>query len=75
MTTVSWYLERALLTILSHGKVPEHIAMIMDGNRRYARTNGMQIKEGHLEGFENAGKVSDSRFGKNLRTSLLIPGC
>jgi ditrans,polycis-polyprenyl diphosphate synthase len=57
MAIISRYLERALLATLSYGKVPKHIAMIMDGNRRYARTHNMPIREGHLEGFANAANV------------------
>lgn len=32
-------------------KVPNHIAMILDGNRRWARSRGMQPWEGHKEGY------------------------
>lgn len=32
---------------------PEHIAIIMDGNRRWARSNGIDVKEGHKKGAEN----------------------
>ena len=31
---------------------PEHIAIIMDGNRRWARLNGLTTKLGHKEGAE-----------------------
>ena len=30
--------------------MPEHIAIIMDGNRRWARSRGLDIKQGHKEG-------------------------
>lgn len=37
---------------------PEHIAIIMDGNRRWARENNLEIKEGHKKGAENLEKIS-----------------
>ena len=33
--------------------VPQHIAIIMDGNRRWAREKGIETKEGHKAGAEN----------------------
>ena len=32
------------------GPIPSHIAIIMDGNRRYAKEHGKDVREGHLEG-------------------------
>lgn len=32
-------------------KVPNHLAIIPDGNRRWARTRGLPTLKGHLEGF------------------------
>lgn len=34
------------------GPIPRHIALIMDGNRRYAQKNSMGRAEGHLRGFD-----------------------
>jgi len=33
--------------------LPKHIAIIMDGNRRWAKANGLAIKEGHKKGAQN----------------------
>src|SRR3989344_1952100 len=33
-------------------KVPDHVAMILDGNRRWARARGLQPWEGHKAGYE-----------------------
>lgn len=38
-----------LFSVLSFGPIPNHIAFIMDGNRRYAKR--MQISSGHRAGF------------------------
>jgi len=37
----------------------EHLAIIMDGNRRWARQNGKTIKEGHSEGAKRLGDAMD----------------
>lgn len=34
------------------GKCPDHLGIIADGNRRWARANGMEPFEGHIAGFE-----------------------
>ncbi|KAF9645071.1 Di-trans-poly-cis-decaprenylcistransferase [Thelephora ganbajun] len=43
--------RRGLIKILAAGPVPQHIAFVMDGNRRYARQRNMAIKQGHTDGF------------------------
>ena|SRR5579863_3214211 len=42
--------QRVLLGVLRAGPIPQHVAFIMDGNRRYARTKGMKVTEGHADG-------------------------
>ncbi len=39
-------------------KIPEHIAIIMDGNRRWAREKGIETKEGHKAGAENLEEIA-----------------
>lgn len=38
-------------------KLPKHIAIIMDGNRRWARKNGLPDGKGHEAGAENLQKI------------------
>lgn len=45
-------------TNLEANSYPEHIAIIMDGNRRWARENNLEIKEGHKKGAENLEKIA-----------------
>ena len=40
-----------------HGKVPEHIAFIMDGNSTWAKRNGQPIMDGYLKGMKNMAQV------------------
>lgn len=40
-----------------HGKIPEHIAIIMDGNGRWAEAHGLPRLEGHRAGTENLRQI------------------
>ena len=44
-------IRRVLLGVLKAGPVPRHVAFIMDGNRRYARVKGVNVIQGHIDGF------------------------
>lgn len=46
------------LTLPPGTKVPDHIALILDGNRRWARSRGLYTLEGHKAGFEAGMKVA-----------------
>ncbi|KDN36462.1 Undecaprenyl diphosphate synthase [Tilletiaria anomala UBC 951] len=46
--------------ILSLGPIPAHIAFIMDGNRRFARSSSLTIQQGHMSGFEALKKTLDA---------------
>lgn len=57
---VEWALQlfkELLLGALRQGPVPEHVAFVMDGNRRFARKNRIEIVDGHNMGFEALAKV------------------
>jgi len=47
----SWF-ERLALAVVKVGRVPKHVAIIMDGNRRFARLKGLPKLEGHKGGFD-----------------------
>ncbi len=38
--------------------IPKHIAIIMDGNRRWAREKGLETKEGHKAGADNLENIA-----------------
>jgi undecaprenyl diphosphate synthase len=48
-------------------KIPHHLGIIIDGNRRWAREKGLPVFEGHRRGFENFKKIADYAFGKGVR--------
>jgi undecaprenyl diphosphate synthase len=41
-------------------KIPNHIAIIMDGNGRWAQEKGMHIKKGHIEGVNALGRTIEA---------------
>jgi len=47
----SWW-QSLLIKVLRCGSLPNHVAFIMDGNRRFARQNQMETVEGHIQGFQ-----------------------
>lgn len=42
---------------MSIENMPKHIAIIMDGNRRWAREKGLDIKQGHKEGAKTLERI------------------
>ncbi|KAL4949348.1 putative undecaprenyl diphosphate synthase-domain-containing protein [Aspergillus filifer] len=50
-------LRNLLVGAIRQGPVPQHIAFIMDGNRRFARTHGIETVEGHNLGFEALARI------------------
>lgn len=75
---MTWFVEdkrtwsqKVLGNILKSGKLPKHVAIIMDGNRRYARVKHMQKLEGHRSGFEKLVEVVNKNPSIYL-TNLLM---
>jgi short-chain Z-isoprenyl diphosphate synthase len=55
-----WLYEQQLLREISvAGRLPRHIGIIMDGNRRFARTIGLDVRQGHDYGAGKAREVLD----------------
>jgi ditrans,polycis-polyprenyl diphosphate synthase len=51
-------LQNSCIAALRRGAIPQHIAIIMDGNRRYARSVRIDTAEGHYSGAETLKNVS-----------------
>lgn len=45
------FLRKCIIAVLSYGPMPKHIAFIMDGNRRYAKSRSIKQGTGHSVGF------------------------
>lgn len=61
---MSWFIDdkrswtqRLFGNILKNGPLPKHVAIIMDGNRRYAKSRNIKKIEGHISGFEKLVEV------------------
>src|SRR5215470_5731747 len=61
--------DRMLTKRVQHGPVPTHVAIIMDGNRRFALAGGMPKHEGHRLGKEKVREVM--RWCRNLGIQYL----
>jgi ditrans,polycis-polyprenyl diphosphate synthase len=50
-------LQNSCIAAIRRGPVPQHLAIIMDGNRRFARSNRIDTAEGHYTGAETLKNV------------------
>ena len=51
------FLHSLVFKIIKSGNIPKHVAIIMDGNRRFARKHCLEKKDGHSKGFEKLAQV------------------
>ena len=56
--------ERRLLAQLDRSKVPAHVGVILDGNRRWAKSLGVGAAHGHRRG---ADKIADFWVGPKMQ--------
>ena len=56
-TAVSLALKKAPRTSSEFDKLPEHVAIIMDGNGRWARKHHLNVSKGHRQGTENLREI------------------
>jgi len=57
--TVYGAYEKKLLNKVLNGPIPKHLAIIMDGNRRFAQKLGMEHVKGHLAGSDKLEEVME----------------
>ncbi|MVN87067.1 isoprenyl transferase [Deinococcus sp. HMF7620] len=51
------YEQRLGRDVQAHGRLPRHLGLILDGNRRFARASGLQREVGHSFGADKAHEV------------------
>ncbi|BCX15044.1 MAG: hypothetical protein KatS3mg088_727 [Patescibacteria group bacterium] len=61
-------LDKFDLSLPKGTKVPDHIAMILDGNRRWARCRGLKPWEGHKAGYEAIKRVAKAAREMGVHT-------
>ena len=44
---------------IDNTRVPRHVAVIMDGNGRWAKSRGLERTEGHVKGVETVRKITE----------------
>ncbi|MEA1985483.1 MAG: polyprenyl diphosphate synthase [Euryarchaeota archaeon] len=59
--------EQLLTREIQNGPVPEHVAIIMDGNRRYAKVAGKLTTYGHRKGADITEKVIEWSYEIGLK--------
>ena len=50
----------SLIDNIDHNRLPAHVAIIMDGNGRWAKTRGLERGEGHKEGVSSIRRVVEA---------------
>jgi undecaprenyl diphosphate synthase len=54
------------------GQLPQHVAVIMDGNNRWARVNGLSGSAGHRAGAEASKQIVYSCLNRNIKYLTLF---
>ncbi len=60
-----------MITDKSPTSRPQHVALIMDGNRRWARKNGLPQLEGHRRGLQRTREVIDECLVLGIKSCTL----
>lgn len=47
--------------------VPQHLGLILDGNRRWARKHGLTVADGHQKGYQNLKAVAKAALKYGVR--------
>ncbi|KAI9664698.1 MAG: cis-prenyltransferase [Bathelium mastoideum] len=67
---VEWAIQQTrelLLGALRQGPIPQHIAFVMDGNRRFARQHHIETVEGHNMGFEALARILEVCYKSGVK--------
>ncbi|MBI4090679.1 MAG: di-trans,poly-cis-decaprenylcistransferase [Candidatus Komeilibacteria bacterium] len=52
--------------------IPQHVALIMDGNRRWAKKRGLPGVAGHQQGYERAVTITEYAFQRGVKFLTLF---
>jgi len=59
--------------MINKSKLPQHIAIIMDGNRRWAKEKGLRTYEGHKKGISQVKEII--KAGQNMGIKVMTFYC
>ena len=51
----------------SHVDLPKHLGLILDGNRRWAKSQGLSNYEGHKKGYENLKVIAKDAIKRGIK--------
>lgn len=60
------------MTVDTELELPQHVAIIMDGNNRWARAKGLSAKSGHRHGAETARDIVNSCVSRKIKYLTLF---
>ncbi|KAF8473467.1 putative undecaprenyl diphosphate synthase-domain-containing protein [Kalaharituber pfeilii] len=60
-------IQSVFINSIKQGPVPQHIAFVMDGNRRYARKSHIETTEGHNLGFEALARILEICYKSGVK--------
>ncbi|KAK9373372.1 putative undecaprenyl diphosphate synthase-domain-containing protein [Lipomyces chichibuensis] len=63
---IAWTQE-LFMSVLKTGPVPQHVAFVMDGNRRFARRRKLEVREGHSAGFESLAHILEMCYQVGIK--------
>jgi len=67
---IEWTIKQIrelLIGALKQGPVPQHVAFVMDGNRRFARSHKIETVEGHNLGFEALARILEVCYKSGVK--------
>ncbi|KAK2629842.1 hypothetical protein QTJ16_000662 [Diplocarpon rosae] len=67
---VEWGINQVremLIGALRQGSIPQHVAFVMDGNRRFARSHKIETVEGHNLGFEALARILEVCYKSGVK--------
>ncbi|KAF8542250.1 putative undecaprenyl diphosphate synthase-domain-containing protein [Trichophaea hybrida] len=63
----STQLQELFINSVRQGPIPQHVALVMDGNRRFAQKNHIETAEGHNMGSEALAKILEVCFKSGVK--------
>lgn len=66
----AWILIPIAVRVLRMGAIPKHVAIVMDGNRRWATGHALEKKEGHFFGYKKLEQVIANLYHHLIKKSL-----
>lgn len=67
MEKVTGWLKKRAINLLKTKEIPRHLAFIMDGNRRWAKSKGKKKLEGHKTGAQNLRKILELAYDLGVK--------